>query len=360
MIAVEDRFPLDMSSPRSSIIGLDPAARESWTVRSFQPGDEPQILALFKRVFNIEQSLQCWRWKFCDNPAGGQICLAVTDSGRIVGQYAGLPVLMHWNGERRRATHVVDVMVDPDFRAGLKKPGMFMKLGERFIQDAHDLDQSTLGFGFPPLHHLRIGRRLGYIERHEVNALVRPPDSSNTGRSGPPPSEWWVVDEVPAFDARVDRLWSRCRSDLPVAAIRDACYLNWRYARHPEVRYRILVVRRRRSEEWAGLAILRLGVGRFGIGERTACLVDWLVPLASRWPTELLLAHCIELAREAGMMDMRAWFRRDSPHWHLFAERGFRPEPTSLFFVAGQAAPDVRLDWGCDRWYYTMGDSDLV
>lgn len=199
------------------------AAHESWTVRSFQSGDEPQILALFKSVFHIEQSLQCWRWKFCENPEGRQIRVAVTDSERIVGQYAGLPVLMHWNGERLRATDVVDVMVDQDFRAGLKKSGMLMKLGER-----------------------------------------------------------------------------------------------------------------------------------------TACLVDWLVPMASQWPIELLLAHCIELVREAGMMEMQVRFRPDSPHWHLFSDRGFRPEPTPLFFAVGLAVPGIDLDDGCRRWYYTMGDADLV
>jgi len=121
-----------------------------------------------------------------------------------------------------------------------------------------------------------------------------------------------------------------------------------------------LVVKRRRSEEWDGLAILRLGIGRFWTGERTDCLVDWLVPLASQWPTELLLVHCFELARKAGMTEMQAWYRPNSPHWYLFTERGFRSEPTPLFFAAGLAVPGIDLDDGCGRWYYTMGDSDLV
>src|SRR5574341_8248 len=336
------------------------AAREPWTIRPYRPGDEAQIVALFKKVFNLERSVAHWYWKFRDNPGGEEhISLGVSASGRIVGQYAGLPVLMNWDGETLRFVQIVDAMVDPAFRAGLKKPGMFVKLVAPFIEAYRGLHKSVGAFGFPPMNHLRIGRLLDYVARHRVEQLVRPLDASATNGSGPFPSAHWIVEEVPAFDARADRLWARCRPELPVAAIRDARYLNWRYVQHPEVRYRLVVVRRRASDEWAGLAVLRLGVGQFGVGEATACLMDWLVPIDAWWPAELLLWRCKGLATEVGMTDVQAWFRPGSAHWQRFVEWGFRPEPTPLYFVAYQAVSDVRLGWGCDRWYYTMGDSDL-
>ena len=97
-----------MSDADQELVGV---AQEPWTIRPYQPGDEAQILALFKKVFGIERSLQHWYWKFRDNPGGDtHIYLAVTESGRIVGQYAGLPVLMHWDGETLRLTQILDVM----------------------------------------------------------------------------------------------------------------------------------------------------------------------------------------------------------------------------------------------------------
>jgi len=354
-----DEFSQD-PTPRLEDARGAQATLEPWTIRPYRSGDEEQIVALFKKVFGFELSLQRWRWKFRENPGGEEhIYLAVTKSGRIVGQYAGLPVLMNWDGETLRFAQVVDAMVDPEFRAGLKKPGMFVKLAAPFIEAYRGLHKSVGAFGFPPLHHLRIGRLLHYIERHRVEQLVRPLDASATNGSDHAPSAHWIVEEIPAFDARADRLWARCRPELPVVVIRDARYLNWRYAQHPEVRYRLLVVRRRLSEEWAGLAVLRLGIGQFGVGEATACLMDWLVPIDTWWPAVLLLEHCEALAKKAGMVDVQSWFRPGSAHWQRFIEHGFRPEPTPVYFVAGQAVSDIRLDWGCDRWYYTMGDADL-
>jgi len=336
-------------------------APEPWTARPCQPGDEGQILDLFTRVFGAERSLQHWYWKFRDNPVGEiHVYLAVTVSGQIVGQYAGLPVLFHWGGRTLQFVQILDVMVDPAFRSGLKKAGLFVKLAGRYISDY----AGAGGYGFPPLAPLRIGERVGYKALHQVQQLacsLQKPRAPAWSRSI---ASWqWVVEEVQAFDARADRLWARCRSELPVAAIRDARYLNWRYAQHPEVRYRLLAIRRRGSDEWAGLAVLRLGGGQatahLGQGEGAACLVDWLAPLGERWPAELLLTRIEAMGRENGMSDLYAWFRPGSAHWNLFLARGFQPEPTPMYFTALRCIDDISLEWARDRWYYTMGDSDL-
>lgn len=336
-------------------------AREPWTVRPYQPGDEGQILDLFMRVFSAKRSLQHWYWKFRDNPVGKiHIYLAVTASGRIVGQYAGLPVLVHWNDRTLQFVQILDVMIDPAFRSGLKKPGLFVKLADCYIRDC----PAACGFGFPPLAHLRIGERVGYKAFHQVQQLacsLQQPRAPAWSRSI---ASWqWIVEEVQAFDARADRLWARCRPELPVAAIRDARYLNWRYARHPEIRYRFLAVRRRFSDEWAGLAVLRLGGGQatafLGQGEKAACLVDWLLPLGERRLAELLLTQVEAMARENGMSDLYAWFRPGSAHWDLFVGRVFRPEPTPMHFTALRGIKEISLEWARDRWYYTMGDSDI-
>lgn len=338
---------------------------EPWMLRAYQPGDEQQILTLYKKVFGVERSLQHWRWKYRDNPPGEEhIRLAVTASGRLVGHYAGLPVLATWDGETLLLTQIIDIMADADFRGSLTKPGIFAEMVECYIRECMGPGKGALGFGFPPIHHLRLGRRLGYAELHRVQQLARSLHEPRPFAWSRPIASWrWVVEEVAAFDSRVDRLWARCRPELEVAAIRDARYLNWRYARHPEVRYRLFVVRRRLSEEWAGLAVLRLGGGKatayLGQGDTAACLVDWLVPLAERWPADLLLARCEAMGRETGMRDVYAWFRPGSAHWHFFIERGFRPEPTPMYFTARRCIDDISLEWARDRWYYTMGDSDL-
>lgn len=340
-------------------------AKGEWSVRSYQPGDEIGLVQLFKRVFGVERTLDRWYWQFRDNPVGDQyIRVAVTDSGDLVGHYGGVPVLANWAGERLVLTQVVDVMADPAIRGGLsQRSGIFGRLLASYIQECLGPGRSALGFGFPPIGNLRLGRQLGYRELHRVHSLAReivnrrtfclPASISTLG---------WVVEEV--TDLRpVDRLWLRCQPELPVAIIRDSRYLSWRYRQQPEIRYHVVVVRRRFSGEWAGIAVLRLGVGKelafLGQDDTSACIVDWLVPTDERLAAELLMTECEVIGRENGMRRLYAWFRPGSVHWDLFTSSGFQPELAPMYLTARPGIEGLSLEWAKDRWYYTMGDSDL-
>jgi hypothetical protein len=331
----------------------DPAGR--WIVRPYRPGDEERILALFRCVFGVDRSLEQWRWRFRDNPAGLTIRLAETPSGELVGQYAGLPVRMAWGDRTLVFTQIIDVMVDPRLRQGLKRAGLFAALANRFIADYGGPDRISGGFGFPTPEALRIGRRVaGYIPLHPVVSLIRP-----VGRHGGDRRSrlagLFRVEATDRFDGEIDRLWERVRPELPVAGVRDACYLNWRYADCPDVGYQMLVARHRLGGAPAGAAILRLGVR----GEPIGALVDWLVPRRATSAALALVGRCEALAKDAGMERLAAWFPPYSWPYRWLLESGFRQERTIYQFVALPTSPVVSLDWARDRWYYAMGDSDI-
>ena len=71
--------------------------KRKWSIRAYKEGDEGGIFELDKAVHpsaasDMEQWLKWWRWMYKDNPAGtGKIWLA-EDDGKIVGQYAIVPV----------------------------------------------------------------------------------------------------------------------------------------------------------------------------------------------------------------------------------------------------------------------------
>lgn len=341
-------------------------AKGEWSVRPYQPGDEIGLVQLFKRVFGVERTLDRWYWQFRDNPVGDQyIRVAVTDSGDLVGHYGGVPVLANWAGERLVLTQVVDVMADPAIRGGLsQRSGIFGRLLASYIQECLGPGRSALGFGFPPIGNLRLGRLLGYRDLHRVQALTKCIDVSRTF-SLPLfiATPGWVVEEVATLHAEADRLWLRCQPELPVAIIRDSQYLEWRYRQHPEVRYRVIAVRRRLSMGWAGMAVMRLGMGKelafLGHDDTSACIVDWLVPASETRAAALLLAGCEAIGRENGMRRLSAWFRPDSVQWNFFSARGFQPELTPMYLTARPGIEGLSLEWAKDRWYYTMGDSDL-
>lgn len=332
----------------------DPAGR--WTIRPYQPGDEAQIIDLFQRVFGVARSLDHWRWKFQANPVGHYYMrLAETPAGEIVGQYVGLPARVTWGEKTQIFTQIIDVAVDERSRMGLKRPGLFATLAEAYITDYLVSGKVPIGYGFPTPDHLRIGRRVaGYVPLQPVVRLVLDLGGNRDDRL-----PWRVVPlrihEIDRFGEEVDRLWGQVRSGPDVATIRDARYLNWRYAECPDVRYTLLVARRRFVGDLAGVAVLRLGVGEQPI----ACLVDWLVPHGATPAAWALLAYCETVARESGMTQLQAWFPPSGWPAQLLLQRGYRPEPTPYHLVALTKVPEVSLEWVNAHWYYTMGDSDI-
>jgi len=333
-------------------IHQDAAGR--WIIRRYRPGDEAEILDLFRRVFGVDRSLEHWRWKFQQNPTGQCFMrLAETPSGELVGQYAGLPVHMAWGAKTLVFTQIIDVMVDPRFRLGLKRPGLFSALANRYIGDYGGLGKVSGGYGFPTPPALRIGQRVaGYTPLHPVIGLVR--DLSRGDHRRPPwGARLFRVEEVDRYGGEIDGLWERMRPALAVAIVRNARYLNWRYADCPDIRYHRFAAFHRLTGAPAGVAILRLRVR----GERVAVLVDWLA--SSRAVASAMVARCEGIAREAGMDRLEAWFPPYTLPCRFFQELGFRPEATIYEFVALPTSPEVSLEWAKDRWYYTMGDSDI-
>lgn len=332
----------------------DPAGR--WTIRPYRPGDEVRIIDLFQRVFGVARSLDHWRWKFQANPVGHCFMrLAETPAGEVVGQYVGLPARATYGGQTRIFTQIIDVVVDPRFRRGLKRPGLFGTLADAYINDYLVSGQVSIGYGFPTPEALRIGQRVaGYVPLHPVMCLVLDLD----GRDGTRPS-WRTrrlrVEAIDRFGNEADRLWAQIGPGLGVATVRDSRYLNWRYADCPDVRYTLLAARRWFGADLAGAAIVRLGVR----DQPIACLVDWLVPSGDASTADLLLYHCERRSREAGMTQLQAWFPASAWPHRLLSERGFRQESTPYHLVALTKIPDVSLEWVDQHWYYTMGDSDI-
>lgn len=331
------------------------------TLRPYRPGDEEGILALFRRVFGQERSLAHWRWKFQDNPAGQQILLAVTETGELVGQYTAVPVRVNLDGKRIIFSQPVDTMVDPHYRRGLKKPGLFASLFQKFIEEYGGHERAAVMYGFPNPEVFRIGHRLLQYAPYPVVAKLVKPTGDAPHRT---PLQQMVkllhqgrveVGQVGRFDPSVDRLWARCERELHVATIRDARYLNWRYGECPDVEYRLLQARERMTGRVCGLAVLRLG----WVGHAVGLLVDWLVPRGEWVTADRLLDRICHEVESAGMKELQAWMPSASPWRQFLLEWGFEPVESNLIFVARTYTPAVSLERITPLWYCTMGDSDI-
>ncbi len=332
------------------------AARHAGLIlRPYRPGDEEGILALFRRAYGKEYSMARWRWKFCQNPAGWQIILALTEAGEVVGQFAGLPVRAANNGRPYLLSQAVESMVDPCHRRGLKNPGLQVKLVRRFFEEYMGPDTGAMLYGFPipVFRRLLVGTGLGTV-LHRVMELKRGLIGWHWNLRGRPASLRYHVRQVSRFPSGVDELWQRCQAELPLAIIRDARYLNWRYGDCPDVAYVKLL-----ATDWWNGRVVGVAVLRFGWeGWPVALLVDWLVPGQPRELAEAMLLHCHACAADSGQVRIKAWFPTYSPQFQLLKASGYRPTPIDHVLMVKSFHSELSSDWLQDHWYYTMGDSD--
>ncbi|MCB9885671.1 MAG: hypothetical protein H6838_09275 [Planctomycetes bacterium] len=332
------------------------------TIRPYQPGDEHGILQTFNLVFRevcgpdyVDRTLEQWRWQYLDNPVGQRMSLAVAPDGTIVSQYAGVPLLADTPHGEQIFVHCVDSMTHPDYRAGLKRPGIFVITGLPFSAHSRKIGDAVL-YGFPVDVAFRIGSR--YLEYHflrVIDFLIR---DVALGVLDPAPGiELTRVTEVPAD---VDDLYRRVRADKQLLLRRDRRYLDWRYVKNPSrADYELWTARR--GGQLAGLMVLKPGSG---LAPDAATVADWMVPEADAAATSSLLHVATRRAAEEGKQRLMTVFPEWSSEWRAFEQHGFVKTPSKnwlerrlVFLITGSPLTEAGLQ---AQWWYALGDSDLA
>jgi hypothetical protein len=330
-------------------------------VREYRPGDEAAILAVFHKVFPwATRSIAEWNWEFRDNPAGLHCFLAALPEGRVLAQFTGLPRRVKVGAETRIFAEIVDSLTDPDFRQGLKKPGLFGQCVYAYVDHFGRPDRETVMYGLPNPPAFRIGARLfGYSFLHDVGALYR--DVRPAAGELPPVAALGEgrIEEVAAVPADLDPLWERTAPEYDVTVVRDRRYLAWRYDEKPGGKYRRYALR-----DAAGrLLAFWVTVDRWIEGElkkNVTAVVEWVVD--RRHPfTKAIPEYVPHAARAAGADEAWFVFRPQSDEWNHCSEVGYLPTAAPFRFVARTYDPAVSpLDRLRDRWFYCLGDFDVA
>ena len=325
--------------------------------------------ALFRRVFGsalADASKERWDWQYRQNPNAQepQIWIA-RDEGKVVGQYATMPVRLRVNNQEIDASWGMDVMVAPE----LQRKG----LGEVLFRtwDAHI--GASLGMGLSIGSH-KLFRKLQWPDVGPVPCLVKPISSRAFTRNTWPSivngvvavASWPLVaalrsrhanpdvQRVPDFDTRFTDLWERVAPKFSLAVRRDAAYLHWKYIALPHIRYNIVALDRR--DRLDGYAVFRHVDGPRG---RITALVDLLADLDDRRAIAALLSAVEAEARAAGSNKIRAFMMNAAFRKTMHAQGYFRVRST-IEFVAKVNAVPVGADFYTQTgtWHVTFGDSD--
>ncbi len=287
-----------------------------------------------------------WEWAFARNPAGPRLVLA-RRAGVLAAHGAGLGVRTRVLGETRGFTHVLTGALGA--QVGRDEPAALAAaraLHEEFLRPELDL----VHYGWPDAHARALGRQHLEQERLKVQSLlVRAPVAAPAPSSVPASA---LVRTLTRFGPEADVLYACCATHWNASAIRDAAFLNWRYAEHPRRRYRMLALQN--GDTLRGYAVQRAGDE---LGPRLELLLDWLVLPGDEEAAEALLAAALAGAEADGAPALVTAIPEWSP-WSLwFQQRGFLHHPSEHVEVVRGAQPRFDMLWLRDNWWTTLGDA---
>ncbi len=352
-----EEHEVNLLTSRVAVIAL---RREEFPVRALgetgsAAAEEAEILELFAPSFHVARSFEHWQWKYERNPWGRrQITVARSPAGELAAHYAGYPLpLVHHgggSGASLQALQIGDTMTDPRFRQVGRGPTSLLGRCVRHFYTAFCEERVAFNFGFNTGNIQKFS--MLFVGAHRIEPvgfwlaagggaapetrLPRPPAKPRSGRFST------------AF-------FERAAPNYGLLVRRDAAYLRWRYLECPD-QPPFVILAAWRFFRMVGYAVFR----------RRGDHLVWADALFH--PRHLpaagdLLRHALALPEFAGVSAIEAWFPpRPGWFWPYLSELGFsaRPEPHDLSLMLVPHREQHAADLVRDRFYYTMGDGDLI
>lgn len=338
-------------------------------------GHAEEIFRLYAEVFGQAmsgRSRERWRWQYLENPStpaeGPAIWVALED-GVVLGQYASMPVRLHWGGRELDASWGMDVFLRPEARG--------KGVGARLFTAWADSVSVALGLGltessyglFKKLRYDDVGPIPFFQKVLDAKAVASRRAGSALGAAlGPvagaaldlvhperehPEARAVEVRPAAAFTAEYDGLWERARDSYAMCVRRDRAYLDWKYRRVPGKGYAVLEARR--SGVLTGFAV---GRHEDYEGMRLGWVVDVFADAADHASKDALLGALLDGFRSAGVARAQAFSRNGALASDL-TRRGFFAATSPMQFCVRARGDSAGVIAEPERWHVVFGDSDM-
>lgn len=357
-----NRNPLDFIVQTEDPVYEVETAMGAVTIQPYAPGDEASILECWNKVFHWDhRELHQWNWAFRDHPNGIHAWLGKLADGTVVSQFCGLPVKTKVGDRTHTFAQIVDSMVHPDCRSGLKKRGVFGRTLLAYAYHYGGPEGELVQFGLPNPPAYRLGvQTLYYVPLMKTYTHAKDlepdgelpvlPESIRAMRQN------FVAAKIEDFGPEHDALWEKVKARHEVICFRDAGYLRWRYLQNPNWNYEAYELRSPEGE-LLGLAVTR----RDWLGKPQLAVAEWLVDTAAPGAEAGLLKLCEHVARRAGQESLHCYLNPVAPESRVFEDAGYSLRPTDFRLVGHSYHPETVTESFLNRhWYYSLGDFDVV
>ena len=349
---------------------------QAWEVRSLQKQvADPRLVRAVGAVLPggaaSVKSAAYWQWKHIDNPAGAST--GAFAEALASGQVIGVRPFMRWrlesaSGATLDVVRAVDTVTDP----GWQGRGVFKQLSRTALDSLND-ERCPFIFNTPNANSAPGYRKLGWQRIGRMPMYIRPRRPMRLahalairgrafGRGQKPDVESFGLQHEPAWRSAVecpgvrkvikDHGVSRVRRGLRTE--RSFSFLEWRYARHPHVDYRVVVWPETDSPR--AVAVVRPNI-RFGLNELVIADL-WAIGADSA-----AMAQCLRrILRETSADYLVAHFARGSPEWHALRRNFFlRPyrQGMDLYVRKLVGMPEDPDPMDLRSWDLCLGDLEL-
>lgn len=308
----------------------------SIVIRPLVPGDEIHCLDLYNYVYPVSMSGPYWQWRNEMGPAGRSFIETAWDRDRLVGFYGLVPQKLYMGGREVLGAFSDAAVTHPEYRY----KGIFTSLGKSLYRRAK-LSGVKIIYGFPTDHSRHgLQTRLGWDLIHRRRELIY---RGRRGVSAGPAS----IEIVEPEGEDINSLWGKLSGSAAgaIMAVRDRHFLDWRFFRHPENRYRVCLGRGENGP--GGVMAVRQTAEA---GETYVDVVD-IAAVDARFFRELA-AYALRCFKDAGCIRVR--IPAENTFFHLATGMGFR-ENGAWYYFGGRFLAD-RPAYPRE-WYYTMADA---
>jgi hypothetical protein len=327
-----------------------------YSIRPYAKHDEENIVSQFNLAFQQDRSIDHWQWKFINNPRGGPLISNAWVGHELASHYCAYPLLINADGETAQTLHIGDTFTLPAWRGiGRGATSLLSRVVRHFHRNWCE-NKIDFFYGFNTGKIQKFGELfLSYVPIIPVYFYSLPVQQpSKLKKITARISSRLAGYEMTTADgcgAWADELYELAKQDYNIAVVRDQPYLSWRYDQHPDFTYQYRLLKKRgKVVGWwvtrqADEALLLIDA--FCLKTHRAQMVDSLQNM---------------IGNEAECTTLSGWFSSTPGWWHdQLIDSGFEKKRQvdnldlcATFFSGKYNQTDL-----ADKFYFTMGDSDL-
>lgn len=311
-------------------------------IRPYQPGDEQQILELFKISFGKPLSEAYWKWRFADHPEKKMMIMLMWDGDKLAGHYAVSPVRMLVEKEEILTALSMTTMTHPDY-AGR---GIFTELAEALYSTEKAANNLTAVWGYP-----NNNSHYGFIKNVQWKNLEQVPTFS---------VEVKMIEDVASqiqigsgFETK--HFKPEANPAFTIQVKRDVSYLRWRYSDNPVNEY---VIFESDIQGELFFAVVKKFASFQEAGKFEADILEWEVPADVKIQQQFLSA----IKKHFGgsqLSRINMWIPLNDPRHIQLEKIGFRNLAPITYSGIRLLNSEFASMLNSKNWHYNLGYSDI-